>query len=1165
MGISRNVATAVARSKNWSALKALNAQRSPLVNGRCSTSKSIQRLLSATAPARPTKEDPWSFLDSERQSQRVEKRGQKNIRKPSVNEDHQPVSKDSKEAFSERSESGGSRVSSHDGKCPKPLIKRNDHNITLTFKKATDPDVVRSGYIPRHSIIRSFDENADPNDVTQLPIRDRLRTWERNENPGVTEDIPIEAAPHGQAHTTGMKIETGAARFVSPTEELAEAEGGADVPYPAFENGELVDFGSQRSFLLPGDLVELRTSGNRIELAIFIRNIGQQSQFYTMSGRWMHKPGHQAMFWVPKFVTEMEIEPLLAYLPDKTVPEAQQNMLQKFENALPRTVGGALVTKMFDFQKEADSFYRVHAKVLDLAYDHLARPKKPIDASLSAIARRLLQISTGSEEVSNRDLSGATIYAVFRALLAHDTGITPMEIGQGNFRAQGRFEIMPKFMMDTVNVTVNMVRLWQKQDEVRRLDSAVSKFIDKARIAIDFSRRIRAATPDGQVGPAKNVKEDMPAQLTGENFFDQHDLIFIRFMQAWVGWKCFAVGSRLTATGSAILRAVERYDDILLDDSTGWQFLQEIGYIKPWDTPQSYRMRLLGKRYKDSYFHASKESPRNSLNHPNLDETQKILDEVPDTLEGLRHDWKEVKAYCIDDPSAHEIDDAISLEKTDVTGEHWVHIHVADPASMIDPNGKVSDNAKRSMASTYLPDQVLTMLPDTIVQSLLTLAPNRPTLTFSAKLNDDGEMLDYKVTPGRIRNVVYVAPSVVREICGHSGEAVKSEILAVGNPDVEVPQSDIMPRHMSSLEELSETDKADIKLAISLGAAQRRQALLRGGLSIYDINYEVDVKFDKALVSERDALIASSASKSKAWEINGNLISNQIQASLLNSRHYTLDPYIALIHQAQVKEGDLAPLMLLGAEIAAQWCKCRNIPTIYRVSQARPDKGDLAGYFKKHVRPYYLRGEELPTEILQEYVSLMGPVKPSAVPGPHVPLGVEAFSRCTSPLRRYSDMITHYQIEAALRWEADHGKSLIGAKPDDLDFLPFSKEAVEELLPKQEEAEYMARTSQRRSMKQYAVQALHRAWAFGDTDKELPKSWRARVVLVKENGVRIGIEDLGMTGDMDLPDDVDLLDVKVGDIFEAEIIKVNPYRGNVVMNGLRRIETGGDPSKRRYL
>jgi len=92
--------------------------------------------------------------------------------------------------------------------------------------------------------------------------------------------------------------------------------------------------------------------------------------------------------------------------------------------------------------------------------------------------------------------------------------------------------------------------------------------------------------------------------------------------------------------------------------------------------------------------------------------------------------------------------------------------------------------------------------------------------------------------------------------------------------------------------------------------------------------------------------------------------------------------------------------MLMAGEAVALLCRDLGIPIPY-VTQPPPDKieqpADLAGMYayRRRFKPSRLVGE----------------------PGPHFGLGLPIYTRATSPLRRYSDLLVHQQLRAWLRAE----------------------------------------------------------------------------------------------------------------------------------------------------
>jgi exoribonuclease-2 len=90
-------------------------------------------------------------------------------------------------------------------------------------------------------------------------------------------------------------------------------------------------------------------------------------------------------------------------------------------------------------------------------------------------------------------------------------------------------------------------------------------------------------------------------------------------------------------------------------------------------------------------------------------------------------------------------------------------------------------------------------------------------------------------------------------------------------------------------------------------------------------------------------------------------------------------------------------LMLMAGEAVARYCLERDIPLPF-ASQAPPDApGEPQGM----AAMYAYRRQFKPTQVKTQ-------------PEPHAGLGLAVYSRSTSPLRRYSDLLTHQQLRAHL-------------------------------------------------------------------------------------------------------------------------------------------------------
>ena len=250
------------------------------------------------------------------------------------------------------------------------------------------------------------------------------------------------------------------------------------------------------------DSSKYRACGNRgLELAIFVRQIGKQSQFYTVSGKWIHQRSQLAMFFVPNFVNSEELDPILPYLPAADIPEALQDRLQTFEYALPRNVGSPLVHKMLEFCKESDAIYQIAATRLDNAHKSVAAQETFRYLSLHEIAKEILP----PNYMADGDFPAPVLYAVHRALMQDEMGFRPQ--AWGTHRTWGQFAISPNHDMETVHFVTDQVRRYQEYTislsrgtECPRPDKFL-EFIAKAQNSIDASRKLRKYTQHGIIGP----------------------------------------------------------------------------------------------------------------------------------------------------------------------------------------------------------------------------------------------------------------------------------------------------------------------------------------------------------------------------------------------------------------------------------------------------------------------------------------------------------------------------------------------------------------------------------------------------------------------------------------------------------------------------------------
>lgn len=173
----------------------------------------------------------------------------------------------------------------------------------------------------------------------------------------------------------------------------------------------------------------------------------------------------------------------------------------------------------------------------------------------------------------------------------------------------------------------------------------------------------------------------------------------------------------------------------------------------------------------------------------------------------------------------------------------------------------------------------------------------------------------------------------------------------------------------------------------------------------------------------------------------------------------------------------VAEMMILAGEVAAKYGQDYQLPLPYR-GQPQP---------------------ELPPE--EELILIpVGPARSCALrrcmprsemattPSRHAGLGLNTYSQVTSPIRRYTDLLSHFQIKAHLRGDA----------------LPFSVEQLQEIMQTLGTNIYEATMVERQTNRYWTLEYLNRS-----SDRD----WEAivlRWLREDESLALISIEDLGI-------------------------------------------------------
>ncbi|KAH9833922.1 RNB protein [Teratosphaeria destructans] len=550
-----------------------------------------------------------------------------------------------------------------------------------------------------------------------------------------------------------------------------------------------------REVLNTGDLVEIERNktGRESIIGIFVRSTGNLSQFYTINGRWVHMIDRYIPYSVSNWVPSELVAPLLDYLPaPETVETRFEELMEEaavMDLNVPRHVSAGLISRMAQFEEESREIYRKNATALDGAHDLLAHDSDLRYGSLASAASTLLRTPVSQ-------LTATALFAVRRALTSAGFAFS---IDRRSHRHTGYLQIRSKEQVRLVNQVRGWMREWQddvayraslsKEQSLKHRPSKaamiVYSFIQKVIPIIKRSREDREPNEFGNLGPSKTripiTPEQEAVRVRTQETFTPQDADLVRFFEAWALHQMFHGVPVLAALPPLVLQATGLYDQqSMLDVNTGYQFLQELGTIMPYENRTSFDPHLL--------------LPSSQHSRPLQNLMASLLKmahthNFEDSMRHLRRDWKGLPVYCIDKAAAHEIDDGISIEETARSThgavEWWIHIHIANPTAFFSRDHPLAKMARHMGETIYMPERTYMMLPRWCTQQHFSLAPDRPCLTFSARVNEHGETLEHKITPGTIRNVFRLTPTEVAELLGAAPEDTHREsILTIGG---EVP------------------------------------------------------------------------------------------------------------------------------------------------------------------------------------------------------------------------------------------------------------------------------------------------------------------------------------------------------------------------------------------
>ena len=347
-----------------------------------------------------------------------------------------------------------------------------------------------------------------------------------------------------------------------------------------------------------------------------------------------------------------------------------------------------------------------------------------------------------------------------------------------------------------------------------------------------------------------------------------------------------------------------------------------------------------------------------------LDEAERVGNEpISDEEYAKRLDLRGEPIFTIDSKDAKDLDDAISVKRTDFG--YTLGVHIADVSHYVKEGSAIDEEAINRGTSVYFADRVIPMLPEVLSNGACSLNAGTDKLAFSAliELDKEGHITKYDFKKTIINSKVRGVYSEVNEILdGTASEEILNKYAPV----------------MESL--MSAKELADILKANSAA---------RGTM-------ERDSGESKFILDENGICIDIMPRVSGEAE---QLIEQMMVTANIAAAKFSLDhklPFLYRVHgtpDPKRVEELVTLLQLVGVP-----CK--------EIVKPNPETQDFAAILDR------VRGLPCETLVSQRLLRTMEKARYSTEETGHFGLALSDYSHYTSPIRRYPDTSIHRVLSA---------------------------------------------------------------------------------------------------------------------------------------------------------
>lgn len=483
---------------------------------------------------------------------------------------------------------------------------------------------------------------------------------------------------------------------------------------------------------------------------------------------------------------------------------------------------------------------------------------------------------------------------------------------------------------------------------------------------VQFNKMVKSFKADQDL--YKEMANFITAKLDGKNeiqpiFYND----FIELLKLMCGGSIY--NNVLESFILKIIRMLPPYNNLDITSSCIYDLLLNLKEIsnsedptKWWDTamiPNS------GNSVKSDY-------EQHYYDSITKDTIEDYVDLKYDAFDKPREDFDDL-IYCIDSKNPLEIDDGISISKLNDT-EFVVSTFVADPSSYLQPDNLISKIAFDRGLTLYLPDlsgtNAIPLLPNTFSQEIQLGYFGKKTRVFKVSFKYNVKTQQYSEIPngisfGHASKFVKIDYSSTNEVLADNGDEILNEI----SKNIGIPMDKM---------------KDDLKNLSIVSQTLNEVASENGRASLFDkINIKKEIE---------------------------NIEADEDQNIHLKFKDMHNDDNVTRsIKDGTRSEQLVAEIMVMTNYLTAKFLQANEIPAVYKIQQQLAKSPAVEKFTKEIMVNSNASFKDL--TVFQEYLT-KSTISPFCAP--HEFLNIGSYATVTSPLRRFSDFINHWQLQAFL-------------------------------------------------------------------------------------------------------------------------------------------------------